>query len=150
MQTRKQQLYLKCQEYLLERIRETERNIADIRDAMANETKSSAGDKYETGREMMQQEMNREQTRLHELKKQQSLIKTIDPVHTHQKVQPGSVVYTDKGNYFIGVSIGKLSIDNQEFQCISLHSPIGKCLKGKSRSDSVQFNGKNMLITGLD
>ena len=45
------------QEKISEKIRNLERLISETRESN-NETKSSMGDKYETGREMLQQEIN--------------------------------------------------------------------------------------------
>ena len=62
----KQHLYTLCCEYVAQRIAEATQAIADTQEAVNNETKSTAGDKYETSREMMQQEINRDAGRLYE------------------------------------------------------------------------------------
>ena len=54
----KQKLYNLCHAYLDNNIQNAEAVIADAREAARNETKSSAGDKYETAREMMQQDID--------------------------------------------------------------------------------------------
>lgn len=51
---------------VLEKIEYLDRLISETR-ASSNDTKSSMGDKYETGREMLQQEINKLQTQLNEV-----------------------------------------------------------------------------------
>ena len=55
MSALKIELYNLCLKYVADSIGEIEAAIADRREAMHNETKSSMGDKYETTREMLQQ-----------------------------------------------------------------------------------------------
>ena len=54
-----------------DKIKSLEKLIAETR-ASNNETKSSMGDKYETGREMLQQEINNLQVQVNEVIKQHS------------------------------------------------------------------------------
>lgn len=59
-----------------DKIKSLEKLIAETR-ASNNETKSSMGDKYETGREMLQQEINNLQVQLNEVIKQQSILQKL-------------------------------------------------------------------------
>lgn len=67
--TLKEKLYRLCIAEAEARIAAAELNIRSAKDAQSNETKSSAGDKYETSREMMEQEISFNQTRLMEARK---------------------------------------------------------------------------------
>ena len=49
----KEQVLQHCQEMIDGQIAELSNEIAKVEESAANETKSSMGDKYETGREMM-------------------------------------------------------------------------------------------------
>ena len=60
----KNQLYQLCCNYVNKRIDEINVIIDEAVEAANNETKSSAGDKYEVGREMMQQEIELNTARL--------------------------------------------------------------------------------------
>src|SRR6476646_5372230 len=86
--------------------------IAETR-ASNNDTKSSMGDKYETGREMLQQEINNLQRQLNETLNQQAILQKItsDP---SEKVQNGALVKTDKGLFYIAASIGEIIVENQK------------------------------------
>lgn len=120
--------------------------IDDARDAAANETKSSAGDKYETGREMMQQEIDLNTVRLTELQKLKAILDTISPEQSNSTVVPGSIVFTSEGKYYLSISIGKLTIDGSTYYCLSAASPLGRSLMGLKKGDSFSFNGKSIIV----
>lgn len=146
----KQQLYALCTKHIADRETAIKRTIAEARDAANNETKSSAGDKYETGREVMQQEIDLNLMRLNELTK---LNQTLDRIKTDQAfitAQPGAVVQTDNGNYYISISAGQLVVNNTTYYAISSASPIGAKLAGVRANDTITLNGKNIIIESVD
>jgi transcription elongation GreA/GreB family factor len=142
----RQQLYNLCQRYIADRTATLKKAISDIQDAANNETKSTAGDKYETGREMMQQEINMKTAQLNEVQKLRSVLDRLDPTIENDIIIPGSVVYTNNGNYYIAVSAGKLSLEGISYYVISAESPIGTLLLGKAKGAQFDFNGQNYLI----
>jgi len=142
----KQELHRQCCAYVSSRIDETSLAIADAQQTIARETKSSAGDKYETTREMMQQEINRDSGRLYELKKLEAVLNVTDPTSTHTTVQPGSVVKTDGGNFYLGISAGLLTLGAEQYQAISPATPIGQRMMGLKKGDSFEFNKKQYTV----
>lgn len=146
MATLKEQLYLLCVDYIMNRETEIKKVIAEAQDAANNETKSSAGDKYETGREMMQQEIQQNQARLNELNKLKTALEYIAPTQTSASVVPGSVVYTNNGNFYISISAGQLKVDATTFYAISASSPIGLKLMSQKAGYSFELNGKGFVI----
>lgn len=60
----KQSLYTHCQNHINDRISLLEKQLQSLKEARDNETKSSAGDKFETGRAMMQSEVQKIQSQL--------------------------------------------------------------------------------------
>jgi len=120
--------------------------IASAKDSRNNDTKSSAGDKYETGREMMQIEIEKNEVLLNQTAKQRKELTRIDVSEEFNKVAFGSLVVTDKGIYFISIGIGKIQIEDQICYAISLASPIGGLLKDKAIGDEVQFQGRTFTI----
>jgi len=120
--------------------------IASAKDSRNNDTKSSAGDKYETGREMMQIEIEKNEVLLNQTAKQRKELARIDVSEEFNKVAFGSLVVTDKGIYFISIGIGKIQIEDQICYAISLASPIGGLLKDKAIGDEVQFQGRTFTI----
>lgn len=150
MSTLKEQLHALCKQYIDKRIKNAEQIINDARDAIHNETKSSAGDKYETTREMMQQDIDMATGRMYDAKQQLAVLNRIDITQTTNLVMPGSIVYTDKGNYFITVSAGILQAEDNKYNSISIASPIGQAMKGSSAGKDFTFNGQQYKIDKIE
>lgn len=146
----RQALLVACQVYVQQRI-DTARQAMEAAQASANEeSKSSAGDKYETGRAMAQIERDRHAQLLAEaLKLQQELARTnIDKAY--ETVQPGSLVSTDRGRFFISISAGKLTHDGVDYFAVSPASPIAALLIGKRVGDVVTFNRQPYRLLTVD
>lgn len=127
-----------------EKIQTLENLIAETRESN-NDTKSSMGDKYETGREMLQQEINNLQIQLNENLKSQQILNNIQPV-AHKFVALGSFVETEKGKFFIAVSLGEIFFENQKIFVISPESPLAKAMHGKSVNDTFSLNNLSHKI----
>lgn len=142
----KQQLHQLCAEQIKQRITYAETAIAEARKASENDTKSSAGDKYETGRAMMQQEIDLNSRQLLEARKMQTQLQQINFDIKHKTIQAGSLVETDQGNFYLAVSAGALFINGKSYYAISVVSPIGLQLKGKQAGESFKLNGKEFKV----
>ncbi|TNF41120.1 MAG: hypothetical protein EP310_07770 [Bacteroidetes bacterium] len=70
----------------------------------------------------------------------------IDINKANHKVELGSLVFTNGGNYFISIGLGKIEIENEPVYCISLISPIGKILQNKKPGEKINFQGKEIII----
>lgn len=129
---------------IAEKIQKFEKLIEETR-ASNNDTKSSMGDKYETGREMLQQEINNLQRQLNESLNQQSIIQKItsDPL---SKVQNGALVKTDKGLFYIAASAGEIVIDHQKIMTVSAESPLAKAMYGLTENQSFSVNNVGQKI----
>lgn len=139
-------LHQLCRDYLLQKIAQTEKAMTEAQQAANNETKSSAGDKHETGRAMMQLEIEKYSKQLTEwLKTLQSLDK-IDPNKDCQLVAAGALVQCNSGNYYIAVAAGKLLHEGTIYYAISPASPIGELLVGQAVGATVEFRGKKILV----
>lgn len=132
---------------LSEKIRNFEKLIAETR-ASNNDTKSSMGDKYETGREMLQQEINNLQVQLNEVLRQQDFLKTI-LIKPSDKAEKGAIVKTEKGLFFISVSLGEITFENQKIICISPESPLAKAMNGKQKGEAFSLNNMNQKIIDI-
>lgn len=128
------------------RIAEIETAIASAKEARDNESKSSAGDKYETGRAMLQIELDNLE---HQLKNQLELkteILRVNPELTTEKISFGSLISSTNGTYFIAIGLGKILIGNETVYAISLASPLGQALKGAQKDNTISLNGKSITI----
>lgn len=142
----KQQLYGLCQQHIADSIREIEAALVDRREAMHNETKSSMGDKYETTREMLQQDINMNLDRLNKAKADEAALMSINPELSSPVVVPGSLVECSNGNFYIAISAGHFIIAGTKYYAVSLSSPIGSQLKGKQSGDTFILNGTSNTI----
>ena len=130
-----------------EKIQKLEQLIAETR-ASNNDTKSSMGDKYETSREMLQQEINNLQIQLNEHLKSQKILKNINP-NPHKIVTLGSLVETEKGMFFIAISLGELSFNQEKIFVISAESPLAKAMNGKKTGESFVVNNLQQTIKNI-
>lgn len=130
-----------------EKIQKLEQLIAETR-ASNNDTKSSMGDKYETSREMLQQEINNLQLQLNEQLKSQQILKNINLI-SHKTVGLGSGVETDKGKFFIAISLGEIFFNQEKIFIISAESPLAKAMYGKKEGDFFSLNNLTQTIKNI-
>jgi len=138
-----------CLKLLEERITLAEGEMNALSMALREETKSSAGDKYETSRSMINLEKEKVEENLLELIKKRVCFNHIDPAKKTKKIQVGSLVKTGNGVFFISTSLGKVTIDGQDIFVISPISPIGHVMLDLTSGDSFEFNGKKNSILEL-
>ena len=143
----KQKLYAHCVAFLNKRIDAAQEAIKMAQDSANDETKSSAGDKYETGRAMMQLEIEKNATQLEEAYKQKKMLDLINVELQPLKIQSGSLVFTSQGNFFIAISVGLVVIEDKSFAIVSAQSPIGSRLIGLQTGDSFSFGNKTYKIS---
>ncbi len=142
----KEQLYSLCLEFIKNRFQTIQNTINDIQLSLTTETKSSAGDKHETGRAMLQLEREKAGNQLAEILKTKTSLSKIDTSKTSKVIGLGSVVYTSQANYFISISAGELKVNSDGFYAISPNTPIGQLLIGKTNGDMVSFRDRKFLI----
>lgn len=133
-------LHSLCQAYIEQRIDTAQKAIAIAQASANEETKSSAGDKYETGRAMAQLEIEKNATQLAEAQKLKAALGQIKPEHPTNVVQSGSLVVTSQGNFYIAISAGQFTIDAVNYFSISPASPIGSKLIGLKEGIRFSFN----------
>ncbi|MCG8311158.1 MAG: GreA/GreB family elongation factor [Cytophagales bacterium] len=148
--TGKKRIIQKLLEIVEEKIKNTCSALDHVRDARNVETKNSAGDKYETGREMAQIEMDKYEYQLGVLWKQRKTIFEVLNFKNSASATVGSLVTTNHGRYMISVGLGIIEIDGQKIMAISLDSPIGKALKGKKAGEKLAFHGKEIEILDME
>jgi len=146
MQTIKSSLYQLCLNFIEERIHTAQTALQQAREASNDDTKSSAGDKYETSREMMQQDIDRNKRLLMDAEQNQHVLNSLKDAPYSASARNGSLVYTNQGKFYLSISAGQLYLEKEPFFAISAVSPIGKLLLGKEKGGTFDFNGKNYKI----
>lgn len=142
----KEQIILHLQQVIQNKIEAIQSNQNSINESRLNETKSSAGDKYETGPAMLQQEEDKNKMQLQNVLQLKNILSNINIKKIFTKIEQGSLVETNKGFYFVSIGLGKIVIDNQIVFCISLQSPVGMIFKDKKVSDVISFQNNEFVI----
>ncbi len=142
----KKQLFNQCLSFVDNRLLAVKSTIVDIQESLDSETKSSAGDKHETGRAMLQIDLEKAGNQLGEIQKTKDILRKIDLNKTLETVCLGSVVYTSNANYFIGISAGTLTVDNVKFYAVAKDTPIGQLLVTKRAGDEINFRDQTFKI----
>ena len=145
----KEELFKQCFQYVEECIHTAELAIKDARESANDDTKSSAGDKFETGREMMQQEIDRNRKQLEEAKKMKLALEQIESYQASEIVHAGSLVITNFGKFYISISRGQIQVEGINYFAISPISPIGLKLMRQKLGYEFDFNGKDFKIESI-
>jgi len=95
---------------------------------------------------MLQLEREKTGQQLAELHRQIEVFSKIDTNQKHKRVSLGSVVKTSQFNYFICVSLGEISINNEVFYAISSATPIAQLILSKQIGDTISFRNTNFVI----
>jgi len=144
----KQKIYSACLQLLEKRITALSSELNDLTEGAKNDSKSSAGDKHETARAMMQIEQANIGQQLDGLLKEKNELTNID-IGNKAYVAKGSLIKTNHGYLFLSIAIGKLIIDDIPVMVLSAQSPIGKKMLGKIKEDVVEINGVKYIVEEL-
>ena len=146
----KEELKQICLNRIQAKIDETNGRISSLQKDLLSETKSSAGDKHETGRAMIHLEIEKESQKLQNFSEMKETCLRIKEEEVNSVIALGSIVTTPNMNYFMNVSLGLIETTSEEkFYVISSNSPVGKLLLGKKEGDSIHFNGREIHINSI-
>ncbi len=134
-----------CVSEVQHKIARLQKLILESKKSGFEHTKSSMGDKYETDREMISQEIEKANLQLQQA---QILKQTLAglPQRKSTLVEPGSLVFTSSSVFYLSVGLGKLKTSSGVFFAISAVSPIGKALLGKAAGNKVTVNTTTLVI----
>lgn len=123
--------------------------IQRLQESKAADTKSSAGDKFETGREMIGQELAKVEASLNQVKSQIQALSYFAELKPNKEVREGSMIQLGEKWFLLSVSLGEVKVGEESVFLLSKESPLGQSLLGKKIGDSVQFMGKPQRILQL-
>ena len=145
----KTQLHGKCLEYIENCIKNAQLALTDALQSANTESKSSAGDKHETTRALLQIELEKHTKQLQEMIALKEKLVRIDPLSHSETINTGSVVVTSAGNFYIAIAAGKLLLDDVSYFAISPNSPIAIKLIGLKEKGVTWFNGITYVIESV-
>lgn len=132
------------------KVSDLERMLNSMQESRDSANKSTAGDKHEVGRAMMQAEMDTLNAQLVRKKEELSTLTNLPLKLSNESIRKGHLVQTDKGSYYLAIGLGAVNIEERSFFAISVDSPIGQALLGHSVGDEVTFNGRSIRIVKID
>ncbi len=146
MKSTKSEIHLKLRSQLEKSVEEARKEYALAKESRDSDTKSSAGDKFETGREMMQREMDKLSAQVDNTLNSIAKLDQIADLPASSIISEGSLVETDQETYYVSIGYGKLDT----VFAISIESPLGLELKGKRVGDRIEMRGRNITIKHIN
>ena len=134
-----------CRSFLDERIKNLEAQLRELTSGAENDSKSSAGDKHETSRAMMQLEHENISRQLDGFLKEKNELVQLDTT-TNDVITKGSLIKTNRGFIFLSVAIGKITVDSTDVMALSTRSPLGSKLLGLKKGACAEVNGMRYQI----
>ncbi len=123
--------------------------ISANRENLSSATKSSAGDKHETGRAMLQLEQEKLGRSYAEAEKLMQLLLRVPFDKSYDQVKVGSLFATQKGLFLLAASFGKIEHDKQEIFVLGAAAPMSQIVLGKSAGEEVEFRGEGICISAV-
>jgi len=145
----KQRLKARCVAILRERVDTARLAMESAQEAANNEEKSSAGDKYETGRAMSQTDRDLSAGRMDGAIQDMLKLQSLDAERLYNEVNNGAIIVCNETIYFIATGLGAISFDEHKVIVLSTQSPLSNSLRGKSKGDNGTFNGNSFEITDV-
>ena len=145
----KKELLKQCAAQLATRRAAVDHILESVAISLKEETKSSAGDKHETGRAMLQLERENAGKQLAEIEKVEAIFNRLRPDNSEGPAHLGCVVETSQAKYFLSIPSGALKVGDATFYAIGLGSPIGQLLFGKKVGDVVRFRESELKIKSI-
>jgi len=149
LELNKSNIHQKALELVQTKLLELEAHYEDLKEGQSSNSKSTAGDKHDTEREKVQQEIDNVQKQLSRQKNFRNILSQISPDKTYEKARLGAFVQTESGRFYISIPFGKINVSGEAIWCISAASPIGQALLNKEEGHSFSFNGKESRILSI-
>lgn len=146
---KKEAVVSQIEQLLKTRIEESQSRIAELQVAKNSDSKSTAGDKHETGRAMVQAEVDRANEQLAKACEMLAGFGQIEFSQKRSKATIGSLVKAGSQMFLLSVGLGKVLVDDKEVLVISAASPVGQNLIGKARGDSFNLGPSTLIIDDI-
>jgi len=145
----KTELAAHCLRILEEKMASIQDDLDELIHSIQGESKSSAGDKHETARAMMNIEQEKLGRQLEEVLKMQDSLQQIDFGRVSDKVIAGSLIFTDKGIFLLSIPLGKIVFEEKEIILLSPGSPLGKAILNAGKGQKVEINKTSYFIKSI-
>ncbi|MCB0482508.1 MAG: hypothetical protein KDC83_13855 [Flavobacteriales bacterium] len=145
----KQQVHSACLHEVNTKLALLQNELEQALTAGNNETKSTAGDKHETGRAMAQLEQENLRKQIGSTLEILHALNSLQPSKPNDKALAGALVQTDSMYLYLGAPLGQVSVGGTTVFAISLVSPLGKLIFGKEAGTQFAFNNFQTSIKAI-
>ena len=142
----KKALHAFCARQLRSKIKSVHEAIALQKESSAGDTKSSAGDKFETGTAMTHLELEKLGHQLKSLENSLARLNAFERNTPSATIKAGSLIVTDRYVFWISIGIGEVTLASKKYYVISPVSPIAQQFLGKKVGDKITFNKQQHCI----
>lgn len=142
----KSELHRKCEELLQRKLDRLNQAFAETREALLSEAKSTAGDKHETGRAMIQLEQEKMSRQFKETEHLQDLLQRVPQGKEFSEVQSGALVQSSTALLYIAVGLGKVELQGIEVFVVAPSSPLAQLMLRMKAGESFNFNGRSQKV----
>jgi len=135
-----------CNQHVNKRINDYRNEIDLIKESIESNDKVS-NEEDDSGNSKLLDDLEKNMNYLNDALKTRERLQLIRPNLVSETVVLGSVVKTDSMSFFIAISLGKVTLENEDYFIISMLSPIGQLIKSKAKGYQFEFNSKKYTIT---
>ena len=129
---------------------EAKARMASLKESLGAESKSSAGDKHETGRAMIHLEQERVQDTVGRLEHMRGiLMQCAAQVKVIHRVSPGALVETTGPWVLVGVPLGKVQLSDALVLCVGAEAPLAQQWHGAQPGDQVALGPQKLTIQAI-
>jgi hypothetical protein len=145
----KEKILIKLHEHIDKQIANAQHAMEAAQESAMSEGKSSAGDKFETGRAMAHRDRDMYAQQLALALNEKEVLHKINTKIEHTLFSLGSLVDTTAGLFFISISMGKIVVDDVSIYAVSPQAPICVDMMGKKVGESFMVQDRKHSILGL-
>jgi len=135
----KTDIYHHCYWLIENKLQLLEESFRQSREDLEKESKSTAGDKHETGRAMIQLEQEKMSQQLLQTEKLLQALKQVPFKKKSHKVESGALVQTSLGLLFISVGLGETNLVNDKVYILAPSAPLVQSLLGAEEGAQINF-----------
>jgi hypothetical protein len=142
----KEQLKAECIRLLELRLQNSRQAMNRAQEAANEEEKSSAGDKYETGRAVSQLDRDMNARQMEEVQRELAIVLATDVKTVYNRVTTGAYISCTAADFFVAAGLGKILVDGKTIIALSPKAPLAIAMQGKGAGQKFIFLNKEFEI----
>lgn len=135
-----------CMVQVSDKLKALRAELLSLQESNADNDKSTAGDKYDTERSMVHQEMDKLIKQVEIEGKILNQLEKMEAVKKMESAGQGSIVHTNMGIYLLGAACGKVKVEKELVFGVSMASPLAQAMHGKKAGEVFSLNGNEFQL----